>query len=306
MKRGRYASAVPTAAPPAWARRRASWPKLGATLLDFHARFPAAERVAADPVQLAHGIAPRDAEVAALVASSLAFGNAKALIAKARLALAPLGPSLADACLEVAAQRRVPAHLETWVHRWVPGRDLAWLLAGIGATLHEHGSLRAAFTRDLRTDDDDLQAPMRALVAAIREGAARAGWGDARSRARTHLLPMPDGRAASKRLCLYLRWMARPSDGVDLGLWPEVPTSALTIPLDVHVARIGAYLGLTDRRTPGWAMARDITRNLARFDPGDPTRFDFALSHLGIMGGCPRRRDPRLCSRCDLVAACRL
>ena len=294
-------------APPAWARRRAAWAKVGSCLHGLHERFPAAERVGADPVQLAHGLPPEDAEVAGLVAACLAFGNAKALIAKAGAALQPLGPSPAAACMDLAGRPGdVPPHLSRWTHRWVRGGDLAWLLAGIGATLREHGSLRAAFVRAMRPEDGDLLVPMRALVGAIRGGAEAAGWGGATTRGRSHLLPLPDGHAASKRLCLYLRWMARPADGVDLGLWPEVPVSRLTIPLDVHVARIGAYLGLTDRRTPGWAMAREITTNLARFDAADPTRFDFALSHLGIMGSCPRRRDPRKCASCDLVAACRL
>ena len=294
-------------APPRWARRRASWKRVGECLQGMSERFPTEARVGADPVQLAHGRVPGDAEVAALVAACLAFGNAKALIAKARAALDPLGPSPAAACRELATTAgAVPPHLERWTHRWVRGADLAWLLAGVGATLHRHGSLRAAFVSRIQPHDPDLLVPLRALVETIRDGAASAGWGGATTRGRRHLLPLPDGRAASKRLCLFLRWMARPADGVDLGLWPEVPLDKLTIPLDVHVARIGSYLGLTDRRTAGWAMARDITSNLARFDARDPTRFDFALSHLGIMGSCPRRRDPRKCAACDLVRACRL
>lgn len=290
---------------PAWARRRTSWDRIGACLSDFQSRFPAGARVGADPVHLARGLRAEDAEVAALVAACLAFGNAKALIAKARAALAPLGPP-ACAARALAASPRVPPHLDAWTHRWVRGRDLSWLLAGIGGALERHGSLRATFLAGMDADRPDLLVPMRAFAETIRREAEARGAGRANTRGRNHLLPVPDGKAASKRLCLYLRWMARPDDGVDLGLWPEVPRSRLTIPLDVHVARIGAYLGLTDRRTPGWAMAREITGNLARFDPADPTRFDFALSHLGIMGGCPRRRDPRRCASCDLVAACRL
>lgn len=291
---------------PDWARRRASWTQVGACLQGFQARFPAADRVGADPVHLARGLPSVDAEVAALVAACLAFGNAKALIAKARAALSPLGPP-ADAARALAARPGdIPPHLLAWTHRWVRGADLAWLLGGIGGLLERHGSLRAAFLTEFEPAEPHLLRPMRAFAQALRFEAERAGWGGAATRGRSHLLPVPNGQAASKRLCLYLRWMVRPADGVDLGLWPEVPTSRLTIPLDVHVARIGAYLGLTDRRSPGWSMAREITGNLARFDPGDPTRFDFALSHLGIMGGCPRRRDPRRCASCDLVDACRL
>jgi hypothetical protein len=53
-------------------------------------------------------------------------------------------------------------------------------------------------------------------------------------------------------------------------------------------------------------MAREITKNLARFAPADPTSFDFPLSHLGIMGDCPRKQNPIQCAACDLVKVCRL
>ena len=98
----------------------------------------------------------------------------------------------------------------------------------------------------------------------------------------------------------------RPTDGIDLGLWTELGAERLTVALDTHVARIGRYIGLTERRSPGWAMARDVTDSLRRIDPQDPTRFDFALSHLGIMGACPRRRSASACARCDLLRVCRL
>ena len=33
---------------------------------------------------------------------------------------------------------------------------------------------------------------------------------------------------------MYLRWMVRSSNkGVDLGIWKEIPSSVLSIPLDV-------------------------------------------------------------------------
>ena len=82
---------------------------------------------------------------------------------------------------------------------------------------------------------------------------------------------------------MYLRWMARPDDGVDLGLWRFVPTRDLVIPLDTHIFRIGRHLGWTTRKTPGFRAALDITRSLARFDPEDPVKYDFALSRLGIL-----------------------
>jgi uncharacterized protein (TIGR02757 family) len=107
---------------------------------------------------------------------------------------------------------------------------------------------------------------------------------------------------AAKRLNMYLRWMARPDDGVDLGLWRFVRTRDLVIPLDTHIFRIGRHLGWTARKTPGFRTAFEITRSLARFDPEDPVKYDFALSRLGILEGCPRHRRAGSCELCALAA----
>ena len=75
-----------------------------------------------------------------------------------------------------------------------------------------------------------------------------------------------------------------------------MPWSALVIPLDTHVARIAHHLGLTRRRDLTWRTAAEITSNLARMDPDDPVRFDFALCHLGTRVGpsaSPRLRELR-------------
>jgi uncharacterized protein (TIGR02757 family) len=106
---------------------------------------------------------------------------------------------------------------------------------------------------------------------------------------------------AAKRLNMYLRWMARPADGVDLGLWRFVRTRDLVIPLDTHIFRIGTHLGWTQRKTAGFATAFEITRSLARFDPDDPVKYDFALSRLGILDGCPRHPRSHDCELCRLT-----
>lgn len=282
-------------------RRRRPWREVGRVLESFLARFPRHERRRRDPVALVHEhAAQEDREVAALVASSLAFGRASQAIDSARRVLDVLGPRPADAVRAWGTGSRA-ACLGTWRHRWVTGTDVAALLSRAGELLRRHDTLEAAFDACRAPDDPagDLAAPMRRFAEALGPpaGESSRGW--------RFLVPRPRP-AAAKRLCLFLRWLSRPADGVDLGAWRTVSPSELTIPLDTHVARIGRYLGLTDRATPGWAMAREITANLSRFDAADPTRFDFALAHLGIMGGCPRRRDPRTCRRCDLLAACRL
>ena len=101
-----------------------------------------------------------------------------------------------------------------------------------------------------------------------------------------YFFPSPEGGSACKRLNLYLRWMAR-RDGVDLGVWRAPSPAQLVLPLDAHTYAIARRVRLTRYRSPGWAMALDVTRRLRRFDPADPVKYDFAFHRLGLW----KRRD---------------
>ena len=106
------------------------------------------------------------------------------------------------------------------------------------------------------------------------------------------LLASPASGGAAKRLCLYLRWMAR-RDALDPGYWSgAVETARLVVPLDTHVARVGRQLGLTGRATADWKMALEITEGLRRFDPADPLRFDFSLFRFGMGRTSPSESRP--------------
>jgi uncharacterized protein (TIGR02757 family) len=81
--------------------------------------------------------------------------------------------------------------------------------------------------------------------------------------------------------------MIRSEDGIDCGAWTGLSPSRLVLPLDTHLERVARALGWTKRRSPSWAMAVEVTARLKDLDPDDPTRFDFALSRLGILGLLP-------------------
>ena len=125
-----------------------------------------------------------------------------------------------------------------------------------------------------------------------------------------YLLPRPRGQGAAKRLCLFLRWMVRPDDGLDLGAWrtlaPATDPACLLMPLDTHIGRIGRYLGLTERASNDLKTTLEITAALRRLAPSDPLRYDMPLCHMGISGACPQRRDPVQCAGCGLRKVCRL
>jgi uncharacterized protein (TIGR02757 family) len=184
-------------------------------------------------------------------------------------------------------------------------RDVACLLYGAGGILRAHGALGACFSSHYRR----LGSVRTALGAFIDELCAPDFTPITGQRAPTrrlkHLLPHPDRGSACKRLNLFLRWMVRGPDGVDFGLWREIPAAELVVPLDTHVHRIGRFIGLTNRKDLSWKTAEDVTRRLRMLDAADPVRYDFALSHLGISGTCAARKDARRCAGCPLKPICR-
>ena len=275
-------------------------------LLERHyVGFDFADHVRRDPLKFLHRYDRReDVEVAGLVAASLAFGRVASFSPVLEGLFAGLGERPADVLREGE-----PAALERACargYRWLEPRDLRALLLAIGGTLREHDSLEALFARH---DDggEDVWAALGGFLADLKVRAAEAHEDPvARARALGFLFPSVQGAAACKRQHLFLRWMVRSdAEGADRGLWTGVCPSRLIVPCDVHTSRIGHALGLTEHPEPCRKTADQLTGNLRLVDPDDPARFDFALAHLGISGGCQAKPLSSVCTTCGLRAACR-
>ena len=102
---------------------------------------------------------------------------------------------------------------------------------------------------------------------------------------------------------MFMRWMVRPADGIDLGLWKEISPAKLIIPVDAHIQRIARFLGLTSRMQADWRMAQEITAALRRYDREDPVKYDFSLCHIGISEGCSGGKR-EACLTCALSEVC--
>lgn len=248
------------------------------------------DALSADPLRFARRYEePADREVVALLAALFAYGNVTVIGIFLEALLPLLGPHPAAALRAGRLPRPLPGH------RFQTPADVRAFLAGVGVLLRRHGSLEAAFAAGPGDRDGRLEAFALALRAACKEATPGV----------LHLLPLPSTGSACKRWHLFLRWVVRPDDGVDLGLWTCLSPAELLVPVDTHVARIARALGLTDRATPDGAFAREVTAALRRFDAQDPVRYDFALAHLGTLRACPSRPDPRACQPCGLRTHCR-
>ena len=260
-----------------------------------------AARREADPVGIVHGYVDReDREIVALVAALVAFGNVATIRAKLRDLLARVGAHPARAADD---EKKLFASLRGWKHRLFLGEDLARLMIGARNVQRESGSLGARFENDLRARGD-LREGLADFCDAIRSrGNLNAGAKKGR-RGPAHLLPNPRAGSGSKRLFLYLRWMIRPADGIDMGMW-NVDPAILLCPVDTHIHKLARNIGFTRAKTMSWKTTEEITRGLARLDPRDPVKYDFSLCHLGMLQRCPSRRDPKKCEGCGVKPICR-
>lgn len=271
-----------------------------ARLLSRLAAVYGADRLASDPLSLVRRYPEaRDREIAGIVVSGLAFGGVKQILRSGEAALDPLGSHPARSLRSPGIARA----LTGFKHRWIGGADLVLLYRTLAAALTGRTSLESCFLDGLDEDAPDLRLAMARFTRRLRDLAAEEGRP---TRGLAYLLPDASKGSAVKRLCLFLRWMVRPDDGVDLGVWSRIPPSLLTIPLDTHVLRIARYVGLTARKTASWTTAREITVALSELCPEDPTRYDFALAQLGISRGCLHRKDPLRCRACPLDPVCTL
>ena len=262
-----------------------------------------------DPVQFVHRYSnAADREVVGFIASAFAYGNVRSVLRSVDGILSRMGTQPAEFIAAFDPERDGGA-FRGFRHRWNNDRDLTTLLWILGRLIESFGSLERAVARNAPDDDSSMEARLD------RFSACALGFGHERfyskqdlaaRRGVRYFFPRTSDGSACKRLNLFLRWMVRPSDGIDCGVWSDIGPNELVIPLDTHIARISRYIGLTEIASPGWKMAVDVTDSLRLLDPADPLRYDFALCHLGIAGNCPKSRDPVKCLECPIRSVCRL
>ena len=268
--------------------RAASKPTVLRDALDDLCRHYDRRFLDSDPVGIVRRFDdPEDREIVALIAAGLAYGRVASIRTSVLTLLDRLGPhpSRFVASFDPA---RDASRFDGFVHRFTSGRDIALLLHLVRQAKRQSGSLESFFLDgDADPGSPTLGAALddfgRRLFALDGRPFVRDGVVPRRDGARW-LLPVPGGGSACKRSCLFLRWMVRPDDGVDCGVWTRVAPSRLVLPLDTHLLRVVRALGWTRRKSAGWPMALEATAHLRALDPADPIRFDFALSRLGILG----------------------
>jgi uncharacterized protein (TIGR02757 family) len=269
--------------------------ELKTTLDRLYEDFDFEMHVRHDPIEFPHRYrSKKDREVVAFLSALFAYGRVdlfKPVLEKN--IFHPMGKSPCDFVLNFD-RRNQGRRFDDFRYRFNTGEDVVLLFQALKAVLRRYGSLERLFNVHYHSSHVNIRPALDGFIHSLLEEAGREGTVGAGF---LHLLPSPAKGSTCKRLNMFLRWMVRDRD-VDLGLWRGIPASKLIIPLDTHIARISRCLRLTQRKSDDWKTAEDITENLKKLDPGDPVKYDFALSHQGISGLC--KADKSTCVCCQL------
>ncbi len=241
-------------------------------LEELYFRFNRPEFISPDPLEVVIQYEDiRDREIVGLIAAALAYGRVAQIIKSVKKALEPLGASPRD-FLDRTEEPELLRLLPGFKHRFTAGADLGAMLVGVKRATAEFGSLNQCF---LDGHSQAAKNVLPALSAFTRRIACGFPGGC------TSLLSSPERSSACKRMNLYLKWMVR-RDAVDPGGWLGVSPAQLIVPLDSHMFRICGAIGLSSRKSPNIKTALDVTEGFARLCPEDPTKYDFAITRLGI------------------------
>jgi uncharacterized protein (TIGR02757 family) len=154
--------------------------------------------------------------------------------------------------------------------------DITDMFGSLNNTLTKYGSLKELFMNNYDISHNNILPALSVFTAELNKS-----FKHQENRYYHYLFSDPENKSTCKRMNLFLRWMVR-KDNIDTGLWNDVDTSKLIMPVDTHIARISKKLKLVTRKSIDLKFAIELTEKLKQFDPVDPVKYDFALCHIGI------------------------
>lgn len=269
-------------------------------LEDLYSKYNRLELVKPDPLQFVHRYDdPGDMELAGFFAAGLAYGRVRQIEVSVNRLLEIMAPSPYEFIMNF--DKRSRAKLADFKHRFTSGEDIADLCEVFRDVISEYGSVGGYFLKFYNGGDENILPALSGFVKGLLERyKQRAGC--PAGRGLRYLLSDPAGGSACKRLNLFLRWMVR-KDDIDVGIWTGIDRKKLIVPVDVHIARLTRILGFHDRNQADLKTGIEITGSFRRICPGDPVKYDFALSRIGITENCTGRISDR-CKCCKMLGLC--
>ncbi len=232
-----------------------------------------------DPLQFLHLFKDeRDIEVIGLIASIFAYGNVKQ-IENTLNKFIIVFDGKPYSFIKTFSLGKDSKKISDIKHRFYVEDDVLRLFIILNKEIKKHKSIEQIFLQGYNIYDENVKNGIsnfsKHFLNSFLETFGEISTGI------KFMFPLPEKGSACKRMNLFLRWMVR-KDELDFGLWKEISTSKLVIPVDTHIARISRSLNLTKRKNADWKMAEEITTKLKVYDEYDPIKYDFAICHIGI------------------------
>lgn len=238
---------------------------------NLYHRFNNQKFVSPDPLQFLYDYeSESDREIAGLIAAALAYGHVKQICKSVLVVLSKF--QTPSEFLKDSSTRKIKNSFKDFKHRFTNGDDISNLLLAIKRNIKKYGSLENCFMDGFNNTDASIIPALEEFTVKLTKSVQKENF---------FLLPKPSKKSACKRMNLYLKWMVR-KDNVDPGCWAKIPRSKLIVPVDTHINRICGRLGFTNRKTADLKTALVITDMFKQLSPNDPTKYDFALTRLGM------------------------
>ncbi|MGI6718863.1 MAG: TIGR02757 family protein [Bacteroidales bacterium] len=241
-------------------------------LLDYYYNFfDKKQFIETDPISIPHKFTKKeDIEIAGFFAATIAWGNRTSIIKTANNFCERLDNSPFD-FITNSSEKEIYNAIKGFYYRTFKEEDALGFMHSIQNIYKNLGGLEKVFTDGYNLYETDK---IKNSIIYFRNSFLKV---DILERTKKHIANPSKGSAA-KRINMFLRWMVRKdNNGVDFGLWNNINTKDLIIPLDVHVGNTVRKLNILNRKANDWRAAEEVTSVLRTFDENDPIKYDFAL-----------------------------
>jgi uncharacterized protein (TIGR02757 family) len=227
-----------------------------------------------DPISVPHlFFIKEDIEIAAFIASTLAWGQRPTIISNSHKFLRIMGYKPFE--FLSSASKKDMEGFKHFTHRTFNGVDAVYFVKSLKNIYANYGGLEKVFFPE-NIKHHEIKNSLIRFRKVFFNGALPGRTGK-------HIADI-EKKASAKRLNMFLRWMVRKDGmGVDFGLWKSASPSILYCPLDIHSGTIARKLGLLHRKQNDWQAVEELTASLRKLDAKDPIKYDIALFGLGAI-----------------------
>jgi uncharacterized protein (TIGR02757 family) len=249
-----------------------SKPELKSFLEEKYLQYNTKNFIDSDPIRVPHTFSQKnDIEISSFLTSIISWGNRKIIIRNAFKLMELMDNAPHDFIIN--HEEKELEIFNSFVHRTFNSTDLKYFITSLKNIYINHGGLEKVLSSNL--ENQSTQKSIHILKKIFFQLPHQ-------NRTRKHIADPLNGSSA-KRINMFLRWMVRTDpNGVDFGIWKNIPIAYLSIPLDVHTGNISRKLGLLTRKQNDAKALQELDINLRKLDPLDPVKYDYALFGLGV------------------------